>query len=395
MGHFPKETDEAGFVSKVMKPFLPGSTIGLLGGGQLGRMFAIAGRKMGYRIHTFDPTPDCPTGQVADREVNRPFTDEEALRDFAKQVDVITYEFENIPVEPLKAIEGMVPLYPNPQVLHICQNRRREKEWLQGNGFPVAPFRVVDTIEAFKKAVAEIGVPSVLKTADFGYDGKGQQKLSASSDLDQVWKNLQAPVGVLEGWISFEAELSVIVARNIHGEIKTFPVVRNHHENHILALSQVPAEFPPEVEESAIQIAHGVAEKFGLVGLMAVECFLTKEGKILINELAPRTHNSGHFSFDACVTSQFEQQLRAVCGLPLGSTDVMKPVVMRNILGDEWRSAIPAWDRLLALPGLKLHLYGKEEAKPGRKMGHYTVLGNSIEDCLRADREAQKILGHF
>ncbi|MES2307359.1 MAG: 5-(carboxyamino)imidazole ribonucleotide synthase [Verrucomicrobiota bacterium] len=375
-----------------MKPFLPGSTIGLLGGGQLGRMFAIAGRKMGYRIHTFDPTPDCPTGQIADREVNRSFTDEDALRDFAKQVDVITYEFENIPVEPLKAIEGMVPLYPHPQVLHICQNRRREKEWLRQNGIPVAPFRVVDSLEGFKKAVSEIGFPSVLKTADFGYDGKGQQKLSASSDLDQVWKNLQAPVGVLEGWIPFQAELSVIVARNEAGEIKTFPVVRNHHENHILALSQVPAQFDSAVEKKATELAHRIAEAFGLIGLMAVECFLTPEEQILVNELAPRTHNSGHFSFDACVTSQFEQQLRAVCGLPLGSTEVMKPVIMRNILGDVWKSGTPAWDQLLALPGLKLHLYGKEEAKPGRKMGHYNVIGNSIEECLQIDQAAQRIL---
>ena len=378
-----------------MRLILPGSTIGLLGGGQLGRMFAIAGRKMGYRIHTFDPTPDCPTGQIADREVNRPFTDIQALQDFAKQVDVITYEFENIPVEPLKSIEGMVPLYPNPQVLHICQNRRREKEWLQSNGFPVAPFRVVDSLEGFKKAVAEIGFPSVLKTADFGYDGKGQQKLSASSDLDFVWKNLQAPFGVLEGWISFEAELSVIVARNSQGEIRSFPVVRNHHVNHILALSQVPSMFDPQVEKCAIELAQGVAEKFDLVGLMAVECFLTATGKIMINELAPRTHNSGHFSFDACVTSQFEQQLRAVCSLSLGSTEIMKPSVMRNLLGDEWKLGVPAWDRLLSLPGLKLHLYGKEEAKPGRKMGHYTVLGDSIEECLKVDREAQRILGHY
>ncbi len=377
-----------------MKSIQPGSTIGLLGGGQLGRMFAIAGRKMGYRIHTFDPTPDCPTGQIADREVNRPFTDISALQDFAKQVDVITYEFENIPVEPLRSIEGIVPLFPNPQVLHICQNRRREKEWLQKNGFPVAPFCVVDSIEGFKKAVSEIGFPSVLKTADFGYDGKGQQKLSVSSDLEFVWSQLQAPVGVLEGWISYDAELSVIVARNSQGEMKSFPVIRNHHENHILALSQVPANFDPEIEKRALEIAQGVAEKFALVGLMAVECFLTKEGKILINEMAPRTHNSGHFSFDACVTSQFEQQLRAVCGLPLGSTEVMKPSVMRNLLGDEWTAGEPAWESLLGLPGLKLHLYGKFEAKPGRKMGHYTVLGNSIEDCLKIDQAAQKRLGH-
>lgn len=376
------------------KSFLPGSTIGLLGGGQLGRMFAIEGRKMGYRIHTFDPTPDCPTGQVADREVNRPFTDLEALQDFAKNVDVITYEFENIPVEPLKSIEGQVPLFPNPQVLHICQNRRREKEWLQKNGIPVAPFRVVDSFEAFQSAVQEIGFPSVLKTADFGYDGKGQQKLSEKSNLAEVWGKLGAEVGVVEGWIRFEAELSVVVARGHSGEIKTYPVIRNHHENHILALSQVPSGFSDTIEQEATGLAKRIAEAFSLVGLMAVECFLTTEGKILVNELAPRTHNSGHFSFDASVTSQFEQQLRAVCGLPLGCTDLLKPVVMRNLLGDEWGRGTPDWEALLKIPGLKLHLYGKLEAKPGRKMGHYTILAESVGEALRRDQEVQKILGH-
>ncbi len=378
----------------VMNPVLPSATIGLLGGGQLGRMFAIAARKMGYRIHTFDPTPDCPTGQVADLEINRPFDDLKALQDFASNVDVLTYEFENIPSTSLEAIQSTVRLHPKPEILHICQNRRREKEFLRKSGFPVADFRVVEDVESLRSGVKAIGIPSVLKTADFGYDGKGQQKITAFGGEEEIWKRHGAPVGVLEQWISFEAELSVLVARDIRGEMKTFPVARNHHENHILAVSEVPAGFSPGVEKEAVTLARGIAESLGLVGLLAVECFLTREGKIVINELAPRPHNSGHFSFDACETSQFEQQLRAVCGLPLGETRLLRPVLMRNLLGDEWSGGTPPWDRLLALPGFKLHLYGKSEARPGRKMGHYCVLASSIEEARQVDREAQRLLGH-
>ncbi|PTY00816.1 5-(carboxyamino)imidazole ribonucleotide synthase [Verrucomicrobia bacterium LW23] len=378
-----------------MKRVLPGATIGLLGGGQLGRMFTIAARKMGYRVHTYEPTPDSPSGQISDVEINRPYTDLDALRAFAQNVEVVTYEFENIPVTALDALEDRVMLRPGRNVLHTTQNRRREKEFLSKAGYPVAPFRVVDSAESLAAAVAELGVPCVLKTADFGYDGRGQQKIREIPDAAAAafyWGKHGAPTGVLEKWITFEAELSAIVARTWRGESSVFPIGINTHENHILATTLVPAPLPPEVTARAAEIARAIAQSFDLVGLLAVEFFLTSDGELLVNELAPRPHNSGHFSFDACVTSQFGQQLRAVCGLPLGDSRLLSPVIMRNLLGDLWARGNPDWPALLAVPGLKLHLYGKSEPRPGRKMGHYTILAESAERAQELDRRAQKVL---
>lgn len=371
---------------------MPGATIGILGGGQLGRMFAITARKMGYRVYTYEPHPDSPTGQVADVEINRPYTDAAALRDFAQAVDVITYEFENIPVEALEPLAQIKPLHPSPTVLHICQNRRREKEFLQQQGFPVAPFRVVQSLEELKQGVIELGTPCVLKTADFGYDGKGQQKIGATEDLAKIWQQHGLAAGVLEQWVDFEVECSVVVARTRAGEIKAFPVGLNHHENHILATTEVPAPLASILQEEAQSLASRIAGKLGLVGLLAVEFFVTREGKLIVNELAPRPHNSGHYSFGACVTSQFEQQLRAVCGLPLGETTLLRPVLMRNLLGDVWKPRTPEWEKLLALPGLQLHLYGKSEARPGRKMGHYCILADSLESARAIDQQALEFL---
>ncbi|HSI86011.1 MAG: 5-(carboxyamino)imidazole ribonucleotide synthase [Candidatus Methylacidiphilales bacterium] len=378
-----------------MKRVLPGATIGLLGGGQLGRMFTIAARKMGYRVHTFEPTPDSPSGQISDVEVNRPYTDVEALRAFAQNVEVVTYEFENIPVEALDALEGRVMLRPGRNVLHTTQNRRREKEFLNRCGYPVAPFRVVTSAQELVKAVEELGAPCVLKTADFGYDGRGQQKIYEVPDEKNaafLWAKHGAPTGVLEKWITFEVELSAIVARTWRGESSVFPIGLNTHEHHILATSLVPAPLPPAITARAAEIARSIADSLELVGLLAVEFFLTPDGELLVNELAPRPHNSGHFSFDACVTSQFGQQLRAVCGLPLGDPKLLTPVLMRNLLGDLWARGNPDWIALLAIPGLKLHLYGKSEPRPGRKMGHYTIMAESTERALELDRRAQKIL---
>ena len=378
-------------------PFLPGSTIGCLGGGQLGRMFALAARKMGYRVHTVDPTYDSPTGQISDREYNVPFNDIPTLLEFAAGVDVVTYEFENIPVEALDALAPKVPLRPGRDVLYTTQNRRREKEFLQGSGFPVAPFRVVENEEELRAAVAALGCPCVLKTADFGYDGKGQQKISAETDLAAVWQRHGTNAGVVESWISFAAELSVVVARGhklVDGEheVRAFPPTVNEHENHILATSIAPAPLAASILARAQLIAGAIATKLDVIGLLAVEFFLTKKGELLVNELAPRPHNSGHYSFDACVTSQFEQQLRAVCGLPLGDTRLLSPVLMRNLLGDVWANGTPDWPALLALPGLRLHLYGKSEPRPGRKMGHYCVLSPTMEQAREIDAEAQRIL---
>lgn len=374
-----------------MKPILPGATIGLLGGGQLGRMFTMAARKLGYRVHIYEPTPDSPAGQLADVEFNNAYTDLKALETFASGVDVISYEFENIPVEALDFLSQRVLIHPSRDILHMSQNRRREKEYLRQNGFPVAPFHVVDSAEALQRAVKELGT-CVLKTADFGYDGKGQIKLNGSEDLNAIWKQHGAATGVVEKWITFSAELSVIVARSANGESRCFPVAHNHHEHHILAITQAPAPFDTRIQSEACRLAEELARQLQLVGLLAVEMFLTEDGTLLINETAPRPHNSGHYTFDACVTSQFEQQLRAVCGLPLGQTHLLCPVLMRNLLGDLWEKGTPPWEKILAMPGLRLHLYGKSEARPGRKMGHYCVLAETLDQARAIDQQAQQVL---
>lgn len=379
-------------------PILPGSTIGCLGGGQLGRMFALAARKMGYRVHTVDPTPDSPTGQISDREFNVPFTDIPTLTEFARGVDVVTYEFENIPVESLDALASRVLLRPGRDVLYTTQNRLREKQFLQGNGFPVAPFCVVQSEAELREAVAALGCPCVLKTADFGYDGKGQQKITYETDLAGVWKRHAVYTGILEAWVPFTAELSVVVARgqmpaeDEDHQAVAFPPTINEHENHILATSVAPAPLADSIQARAQSIAAAIARELGVIGVLAVEFFLTKRGDLLVNELAPRPHNSGHYSFDACVTSQFEQQLRAVCGLPLGETRLLSPVLMRNLLGDLWAGGTPDWSGLLALPGLRLHLYGKSEPRAARKMGHYCVLSPTLDQAREIDARAQRLL---
>lgn len=374
-------------------PILPGSTIGCLGGGQLGRMFALAARRMGYRVHTVDPTPDSPTGQISDREYNAAFDDLSTLFDFAAGVDVVTYEFENIPVVALDALAQRVALRPGREVLFTTQNRRREKEFLERNGFPVAPFRVVQSEEDLRAAVTALGFPCVLKTADFGYDGKGQQKIKEGDDLADIWRKHGNGIGVVESWIAFTAELSVVIGRSLSGtDIVAFPPTLNEHENHILATSVAPMPLAESITLRAQELARQIAEKLEVVGVLAVEFFLTKNGDLIVNELAPRPHNSGHYSFDACVTSQFEQQLRAVCGLPLGQTRLLSPVIMQNLLGDIWQNGTPDWAELLKLPGLRLHLYGKSEARPGRKMGHYCVLAETLEQAREIDAQAQKII---
>jgi 5-(carboxyamino)imidazole ribonucleotide synthase len=379
-------------------PILPGSTIGLLGGGQLGRMFALAARKMGYRVHTVDPTPDSPTGQISDREYNVPFTDISTLIEFARGVDVVTYEFENIPVEALDALASRVLLRPGRNVLYTTQNRLREKQFLQRSGFPVAPFCVVQNEAELREAAQALGCPCVLKTADFGYDGKGQQKITYESDLTDVWKRHAMYTGVLEAWVPFAAELSVVVGRgqrmveDEERETLAFPPTLNEHENHILATSVAPAPLADSIQARAQSIAAAIAKELDVIGLLAVEFFLTKRGDLLVNELAPRPHNSGHYSFDACVTSRFEQQLRAVCGLPLGETRLLSPVLMRNLLGDVWANGTPDWSGLLALSGLRLHLYGKSEPRVGRKMGHYSILSPTLDGAREIDAAAQRIL---
>ncbi len=372
--------------------FLPGSTLGVMGGGQLGRMFAIAARRMGYRVHTFSPDRDTPSGHIADLEVAARYDDEAAVREFARGIDVLTFEFENIPVQCIEWAAEHCEVRPAGSVLHICQHRLREKEFLAAAGLPLPPFRKVTSAQELKAAVAEIGAPAVLKSAAFGYDGKGQRKIQPGDDLDAVWKPFEGTTTVLEGFVHFEREISVIVARGADGSVVTYPVCENAHANHILDVTVAPANVPPAVAEHARALAVRIAEAIGLIGLLAVEMFLLADGTILINELAPRPHNSGHYSFDASVTSQFEQQVRAVCGLPLGSTESLRPAAMANLLGDVWANGEPNWAAALSIPDVKLHLYGKSNPRPGRKMGHLVAFGETTEEAAAKVRKARSLL---
>jgi 5-(carboxyamino)imidazole ribonucleotide synthase len=371
--------------------FLPGATVGVMGGGQLGRMFAIAARRMGYRVHTFSPDEDTPTGQLADREVAARYDDEAAVLDFARGVDVLTFEFENIPAQTVEWCARFCEVRPAGRVLHIAQERLREKEFLASAGLPLPPFARVNSESELRAALATIGTPAVLKTAAFGYDGKGQRKITPDDDPDEVWRPFAGQPAVLEGFVDFELELSVLVARGLDGALATFPVGRNDHANHILDLTVVPFG-DPKIEAAARELACVVAERINRVGRLAVERFLRRDGSLLINELAARPHNSGHWTFDACVTSQFEQQLRAVCGLPLGATDVLRPVAMANLLGDLWARGEPDWPAAMRDPDVKLHLYGQAVPRPGRKMGHLIAFGATPEEAERRARAARAAL---
>jgi 5-(carboxyamino)imidazole ribonucleotide synthase len=370
----------------------PGNTLGILGGGQLGRMLGQAAQTLGYRVHVFEPAGPCPAGAVANKEVNASYEDVSALTAFARECAVLTYEFENIPSGPLDAIAPLVPLHPKASVLHVCQNRQREKAWLRTNGFPHV--RYAEALDGeIERAVAEVGIPCVVKTADFGYDGKGQMKIADAAALEQARAIFRGRRCVVERWVEFTSEISVIVARSSSGEVKAFPVAENIHSHHILDFSIVPARVGATVARDAELLAAAIAEKLGVVGLLAVEMFVTTDGQVLVNELAPRPHNSGHWSIDGCETSQFEQHVRAVCGLPLGDVGVREATVMVNILGDAWRWSEgrvvgdPDWQAIVRAPRAKLHLYGKAEPRPGRKMGHFTVRDTEVETALVRARE--------
>jgi 5-(carboxyamino)imidazole ribonucleotide synthase len=371
---------------------LPGATVGVLGSGQLGRMFAIAARRMGYRVHTLSPEDDTPTGQVADLEINAAYDDLDAVREFARQVAVVTFEFENVPAATAAAAAQCAAVRPAGSVLHTTQHRLREKTFLRSHGFPVTPFLPVRSAEELVGAVHRLGLPSVLKTAGWGYDGKGQIKLTQVDGLDEAWQRLATDEAVLEAWVDFECEASVVAARGADGAIVDYGLIANTHRNHILDVSLAPAPLPERITSEAMSIAHAVLEQLDAVGVLCVEFFVTADGSLLINELAPRPHNSGHLTFDASVTSQFEQQLRAICGLPLGSTRLLCPAAMANLLGDLWQAGEPDWRRLCACPNVKLHLYGKAAARPGRKMGHLTALADEPAAALRDVLAARETL---
>jgi 5-(carboxyamino)imidazole ribonucleotide synthase len=363
-----------------LKHILPGAAIGVLGSGQLGRMFAIAARRMGYRVHTLSPDQDTPTGQVADLEIQAEYDDLDAVRQFASHVDVVTFEFENVPAATAEAAASRAPVRPSGEVLHISQHRLREKTYLQHHGFPVAPFASVASDSELAQAIAAIGAPAILKSAGFGYDGKGQFPIATAGEAESAWSQL-AQEAVLERRIDFACELSVVAARSQDGRFAHWGAVRNHHVRGILDTTIAPSGIPHSVEKEAVQIAHGVLDQLQVTGVLCVEFFLTHQGKLLINELAPRPHNSGHFTIDACITSQFEQQLRAVCGLPLGETTQLSPAAMTNLLGELWANGEPDWCSALATENAKLHLYGKLEPRPGRKMGHITALAGTAAEA--------------
>ena len=372
-----------------MNPILPGSTVGVLGSGQLGRMFAIAARQMGYRVHTFSPETDTPTGQVADVEVQAAYEDLDAVDEFTRHVHVVTFEFENIPVTTVDAVAKRVPVRPSGVVLHTAQHRLREKTFLDRAGFPTVPFRAVPSRAALDVALQELGPPTVLKTAGFGYDGKGQTKISISDEIEAAWATLGGGEAVLEAWVDFACEVSVVAARGMEGAFVHFGVVENTHRDHILDLTLAPAALSPETTYEAVEITQGIFEELDIVGTACVELFLGTDGKLLVNEIAPRPHNSGHWTIDAAVTSQFEQQLRAVCGVPLGDTEQLRPAAMANLLGDLWMEGEPEWTMALAFPEVKLHLYGKREARLGRKMGHLTALAGTTEAAAKLARAAR------
>ena len=374
------------------RSYPPGSTIGMMGGGQLGRMFAIAARRMGYRVQIFTPEEESPAGQFADLTRIADYDNKAAVRRFADEVDVITFEFENIPIETVNWCAEVCDVRPAGSILHIAQNRLREKTFLSGSGIPVAPFRAVRSAGELQSALDQIGRPAILKTAAFGYDGKGQQMITAREDSEEIWSASSADELILERAIDFEREVSVIVARGADGEIATFPLCENIHRNHILDITVVPARVEQAVEANAAELARAIAEKLELVGLLAVEMFLKRGGELIVNELAPRPHNSGHWTIEGCVTSQFEQQVRAVCGLPLGATEILRPIAMANLLGDVWLRGEPQWSRALEAAGVHLHLYGKSEPRPRRKMGHLTAFGANAEEAIARVGEARTAL---
>lgn len=374
-----------------MDPILPGSAVGVLGSGQLGRMFAIAARQMGYRVHTFSPETDTPTGQVADIEVTGAYEDLDRVREFARGVKVVTFEFENVPAATAAAAAECAAVRPAGDVLHVTQQRLREKNFLAKHGFPVTGFRALRTGDDLCAAARDLGLPAVLKTASFGYDGKGQSKISTAAECDALARTLAPGEYVYEAFVDFEREVSVVAARGVDGSYADWGVIDNTHRDHILDLSVAPADVPPSVQKQAGEITQGILEQLGVVGVLCVEFFLTRAGTLVVNELAPRPHNSGHLTIDASETSQFEQQLRAVCALPLGSTQ-LRPAAMANLLGDLWEQGEPNWAAALALPGVKLHLYGKAEARPGRKMGHLTALAPTAAEAAELAIRARRAL---
>ncbi|KAA0135380.1 5-(carboxyamino)imidazole ribonucleotide synthase [Gimesia chilikensis] len=372
----------------------PGATLGMLGSGQLGRMFAIEARRLGYNVHVFSPERLTPTGQVADKEVVADYDDLDAVAEFAKNVDVISFEFENVLSVTTDAASQYAPVRPGAHVLHVAQNRIREKSDLRDAGIPVTPFAVVKSVEELKSAIDELGCPAVLKSATSGYDGKGQVKIDAPEEAESAWNEVGADETILEAFIDYTCELSVVGVRGLDGEFAWYGPMKNDHANHILDISVFPSGQSEKVNQEAVEITRAVFERLDVVGVLCVEFFLTADERLMINEIAPRPHNSGHLTIDGHVSCQFEQQVRAICGLPLGSTQSLGPAAMANLLGDHWEPGPPDWNALKQFPDVKVHLYGKRESRIGRKMGHLTVLGETPEAAVERVKQARAAIFH-
>ena len=371
----------------------PGSTIGIIGGGQLGRMLAMAARQMDYKTIVLDPDANSPAAQVADGLIQDDYSSRDASRDLARSTDVITYEFENVDADSVSAAAELAPVHPSTSVLRTTQHRLHEKNALLKAGVPVAPFRQVESLFDLQNAATDLGYPMVLKTATMGYDGKGQVIITRVEDLEHSFDMLhsQGTELIVEQFVPFKMELSTICARTSDGQTVTFPPSENINRNHILDISIVPARLPDSVIENARLLAIDIAVQLDVVGLIAVEMFVTKENEILVNELAPRPHNSGHYTMDGCDTSQFEQLVRVLAGMPIAEPRLHSPTVMVNLLGEIWEDTggNPDWERALEMPGVSLHLYGKSEARVGRKMGHINVVADTVEDALFVATEAR------
>jgi 5-(carboxyamino)imidazole ribonucleotide synthase len=371
---------------------LPGATLGVLGGGQLGRMFTLAAKVMGYQVVVLDPDPASPAGQLADIHLKADFRDAVALLRMGSLCDAVTTEFENVPAASLDMLAKHCLVAPSPQALAVAQDRLAEKSRAREFGCDTAPFANIETTENLTSAWEQIGAPALLKTRRLGYDGKGQARVNSLDELIAAFAELGSVPCLLEGFLPLEREVSVVLARNQADEIAFFPLAENQHRHGILDISIVPARVPEPIADAARRMAAGLAHGLDYVGVMAVEFFILADGRIVFNEMAPRPHNSGHYTLDACATDQFQQQVRALCGLPLGDPRLLSPVVMVNLLGDVWQPE-PDWQTLLRHPGVQLHLYGKAEARPGRKMGHYNCLAANLDEALQLALTTRADLG--
>ena len=372
---------------------LPPATLGILGGGQLGRMFAVAARTMGYRVMVLDPDPESPAGALADIHLCAAYRDQAALERLGRACAAVTTEFENVPADSLEFLAQFCPVRPGAAAVSIAQDRRREKTFLQSNGFSTARFAAVESYGDLAAAFQIVGASALLKTALNGYDGKGQARVNSLADLEAAFEALGAVPCGLEAWLPLQTEISVVVARGADGQTAAFPAAENRHANGILDISIAPAQINAELAGKALETAMAIAAALDYCGVLAVEFFVLDDGRLLINEIAPRPHNSGHYTLNACLTSQFEQQVRTLAGLPLGAPDLLRPAAMVNLLGDLWRDGQePPWDAVLSQPYAKLHLYGKQGARPGRKMGHFNVLAESTGAALRTALELREAL---